>query len=594
MKSFIPIQFLVVLVILVKNIACKKFKDGERVHIIANKVGPYNNPTETYKYYQLPFCQPERVERRSHGLGEFMAGDRKVVSSYNLNFKENLEETVLCTKALTAPEVRLFHKAIDEEYYFEFFMDNLPIWGYVGDSPSYKDVVSDVYGFDAAVEQKKYLYTHLSFTIKHNEGHIVEWNATTSTSHRQDITEITPTGVTFTYSVEWIPTTQDPKTRMQRYQHGNFLPATFEIHWLSIINTFVLVLLLMIFLMIILMRVLKNDFTRYMADADELDDDAETGWKLIHGDVFRFPKYKILFTAMVGAGTQVLFITSCFLVLVLLSVFTPTKRGSIQSALLVLYALTAGVGGYTSANLYRQMDGGNWVWNVMICASLIPGPLFIIFSILNSIAWYYESTAALPFGTIVIIFLLNILVTFPLTVLGGMLGRKNAKLFDAPCRTMKVARMIPPGPWYQKLWSQMFIAGFLPFSAIYIELYYIFNSIWGHKYYSLFGILSLAFLLLLLVTCFITVALIYFQLAGEDHRWWWRSLAYGGSTGIFVYAYSFFYYYNRSEMSGTLQTSYFFGYMLVVSYMFSLMLGTVGFFSSAHFVKEIYRAIKTD
>lgn len=28
---------------------------------------------------------------------------------------------------------------------------------------------------------------------------------------------------------------------------------------------------------------------------------------------------------------------------------------------------------------------------------------------------------------------------------------------------------------------QMAMAGFLPFSAIYIELYYIFASIWGHK-----------------------------------------------------------------------------------------------------------------
>lgn len=27
----------------------------------------------------------------------------------------------------------------------------------------------------------------------------------------------------------------------------------------------------------------------------------------------------------------------------------------------------------------------------------------------------------------------------------------------------------------------MIMAGFLPFSAIYIELYYIFASVWGHK-----------------------------------------------------------------------------------------------------------------
>lgn len=27
----------------------------------------------------------------------------------------------------------------------------------------------------------------------------------------------------------------------------------------------------------------------------------------------------------------------------------------------------------------------------------------------------------------------------------------------------------------------MIMAGFLPFSAIYVELYYIFASVWGHK-----------------------------------------------------------------------------------------------------------------
>ena len=57
---------------------------------------------------------------------------------------------------------------------------------------------------------------------------------------------------------------------MTRYADSRFLPSSFEIHWLSIINSFVLVLLLTAFLTIILLRVLKNDFSRYM----ELDDDA--------------------------------------------------------------------------------------------------------------------------------------------------------------------------------------------------------------------------------------------------------------------------------------------------------------------------------
>lgn len=76
--------------------------------------------------------------------------------------------------------------------------------------------------------------------------------------------------VQFSYSVEFKESDLKWKDRMSRYAESRFLPTSFEIHWLSIINSFVLVLLLTAFLTIILLRVLKNDFSRYM----ELDDDA--------------------------------------------------------------------------------------------------------------------------------------------------------------------------------------------------------------------------------------------------------------------------------------------------------------------------------
>ena len=49
--------------------------------------------------------------------------------------------------------------------------------------------------------------------------------------------------------------------------------------------------------------------------------------------------------------------------------------------------------------------------------------------------------------------------------------------------------------------------------------------------YTIYSILTIVFLILIIVTAFITVALTYFQLAVEDHRWWWRSFLNGGSTG---------------------------------------------------------------
>jgi hypothetical protein len=88
---------------------------------------------------------------------------------------------------------------------------------------------------------------------------------------RVDISDTSePIEVAFSYSVEWF---EEPelawKDRLSRYAESRFVPPNFEIHWLSIINSIVLVLLLTAFLTIILLRVLKNDFSRYM----ELDDE---------------------------------------------------------------------------------------------------------------------------------------------------------------------------------------------------------------------------------------------------------------------------------------------------------------------------------
>lgn len=61
-----------------------------------------------------------------------------------------------------------------------------------------------------------------------------------------------------------------------------------------------------------------------------------------------------------------------------------------------------------------------------------------------------------------------------------------------------------------------------------------------------------------------------------------------------MYAYAAFYFFVRSNMSGTLQTVQFFGFTFVAAYAFFLMLGTVGFLSSLVFVRYIYSSLKFD
>ena len=61
-----------------------------------------------------------------------------------------------------------------------------------------------------------------------------------------------------------------------------------QIHWFSIINSVVVVFFLSGIITMIIIRTLRKDIAKYnMADEDAEDSIEETGWKLVHGDVFR-------------------------------------------------------------------------------------------------------------------------------------------------------------------------------------------------------------------------------------------------------------------------------------------------------------------
>jgi len=579
------------------------YKKKDDVHVVVNSVGPFNNPIEKYKFYSLPFCQEhhetEDLEKHQHReggeshkqrLGHNLAGDRRESSPYVVHFDVMIPNRVLCKVKLEPKALDQFKEAILNSYYFEMYVEDLAMWGYVGDIDD-----EDLMGDSGA--GKTYLFPHHHFKFGINKDKIVSANISTDVRKRVDITDTSqPLEVEFTYSVDFYDEGLEWKDRLSKYSDNRFVPSTFEIHWLSIINSFVLVLLLTAFLTIILMRVLKNDFSRYMELDDETMDEEESGWKLIHGDVFRFPENACLFCAAVGTGTQLLVSTFSILLLALMRIISTTRRGSILAGAVVIYSLTSIVGGYIATRLYFQMNGKSWARCVLLTLLLFPLPVVIVFSWANSIAIFHGSTSALPFGVIVTITALYAFICAPMTLVGGLLAKNfGSKDMKVPTRTTRVAREIPTEiPWYKGRPLQMLISGFLPFSAIYIELHYIFASMWGHQVYTMFGILFFAFALLVIVTSSITVSLLYFQLSREDHRWWWVSFTNGGMIGFFIYAYSFYFYFHRSGMSGLLQTSFYFGYMAIISFATFLMLGSAGFRLSLIFVKYIYGRIKCD
>lgn len=121
------------------------------------------------------------------------------------------------------------------------------------------------------------LWTHLDFNIEYNGDSVIFANVSVKDVKPVPLEEgagaaVGGVGVggggltvTHTYSVRWFESPLPHSRRAERLRDYSFFPKTLEIHWLSIINSLVLVVLLLGFVIIILMRVLKNDFARLVS-----------------------------------------------------------------------------------------------------------------------------------------------------------------------------------------------------------------------------------------------------------------------------------------------------------------------------------------
>ena len=558
----------------------QRYTMQEKIPLFVDNLVPEDNPSESYRYYSLRFCPPpEPIKHKSQTLGEVLQGSRKVYSNYDIRFGLDTQLEALCVATLTPEDIKHFRHAIKHRFHFTMYYDGIQLRGYVGERAANGDM---------------FLYTTLNFKLSFNVDRVIEAAVVPDPASRVKLPsdETSSLKVSFAYTAHWDETNIEFEDRSAN-NAADIHPGEIEIQWFSIINACVLVVLLTGFCVFIVLKMLNRDFQK-LTQLEEESADQESGWKRLHGDVFRFPPFLALFCAILGSGVQILLIFACMLTLAVVGAFYPYGRGTAYAAVIVIYSLTALLAGFTSGMWYKKLGGKDWVHNVLITVTLFVGPLFVVWSFLNTVAIVYDSTAALPFGTIVALFAMYLLVTFPLTLAGAVAGKGYAGDFDAPTKTKFGVREIPEAQWYTTLPVQLFIAGFLPFSAIYIELYYVFISIWGHQLFAPFSILYLVFVILLIVTSCITVALTYLQLSAEDHRWWWQSLACGGSTAFFVFAYCFYFLLADSSMYGFLQLSFYFGYMSLLCYALFLALGTVGFFSALVFVRQIYYRIKSE
>ena len=122
-------------------------------------------------------------------------------------------------------------------------------------------------------------------------------------------------------------------------------------------------------------------------------------------------------------------------------------------------------------------------------------------------------------------------------------------------------RPIPTAPWYSSPWFIIPAAGILPFGSIFIEMYFVFTSFWSYKFYYVYGFMLLVYCILAMVTICTSIVAVYFVLNAENYHWQWISFMSAGSTAGYVFLYAIYYFLYKTQMTGLLQVSYYFGYM---------------------------------
>ncbi|CAN0153092.1 unnamed protein product [Discosporangium mesarthrocarpum] len=198
---------------------------------------------------------------------------------------------------------------------------------------------------------------------------------------------------------------------------------------------------------------------------------------------------------------------------------------------------------------------------MLLTVGLFPSVVLTTSLLLNMVAVSYNTMNTLPFWAVVKVLAIWAFVSFPLCVVGSMFGRHWGGRGNFPCRVNSIPRAIPEGAWYSRPAAVICLAGILPFGSIFIEMYFILTSFWSYKFYYVYNFMLLVLVILVAVLICTTIVAVYFVLNAENHRWQWVAFLSGGSTAGYVFLYSLYYFYFKTEQYGFLQISFYFGSM---------------------------------
>jgi len=565
-----------------------------------------------FGYTKLNICQSKKIIQAEDTLGEILTGESYYTTGYIANTNEDKFCQVLCYNNFSEKNAKVYQKLILRRYYSNWVLDKLPAATIIYDKEAKQTFLKYFRGIPLGFEldNQYYIYNHLQFhillnkideerynvvgfnilplSIKHdNEKPICETESKGLLNNFEKPPQPLQEGnILFTYDIIYEYSDIPFASRWDHYKITKV-----GIHWTGIIISELLVCCSSFFVIYIFRKNVNNDIDSYNYRVSQIEEVFENDWKQVSGDVFRPPAVNcLLLSSLLGTGCQLLIMFSITLFLGVLGFMNPEKRANILNIGILFYCFCGLIAGYVSANFYRFWKGESWLKVSIFTSLLFPGTLVFGYIIVNIVLTIEKSNAAVNFSDIISLFLLWLLCTFPLILIGSFFGYKTNPI-NIPFNINKIPSIIPSKPWYLHYRYITFLTGLIGFATIFIEFHYVMGALWRHQIYFLATFLWISFFLFIIIVGEMTILVVFYNLCYGDYNWWWKSFIVGSSPVIYFIIYSiiYFFYLRITRLSAMIV---YFGLMGMISAMVIFICGTVSVFFSMGFLNKIYSKIR--
>ena len=639
----------------------KYYEMGQKVDLVVNKVESDNTQLPYGFYDLSFVCPSRLSKPLGLLLGQILRGDRLWELEFDLKFGVAMDCMGLCIMLSRDYGIVDADKLVREGYVVHWLIDGLPgATTFVLENNNNKYYHAG-FPLGFVEDDVAYLYNHYMIVIrwhreKNGKNTIVGFEVyprslidTKCPGARKDYQNfpLTPpktlaanvkdqkkTSIPYTYSVYWREDNSvDWSSRWLMYYESE--TSSHHIRWISVINLGLLLLLLLLVVAVLLMRLFDLEklnqipfqgeiFAAKLPSSLPVSHD-NSGWRAHVGDVFSEPPFADTLAVFVSLGLQLLIVMCGVIVVFTINTYNGIFFDNHHGALYLLSLLFSVFSGviplyfgivlhkiFHTVNLRTEYPIRKVALLLAVFTGFLPTVVLLVVIFINIFVKAKASTYALPIETIIQLLLLCFFFLLPLGVIGGYYGNSQNNLFarwmardsnyllygySSPTLSQSTTQIPKPTPFLLTFVPSTLIFGLVPFGIVYVELLYIFNSVWLEKttFYSMHGFLFVTMLSLIVVIAEATILTLYVSLAVYHNLdWKWLCFRVGSLMAWYVFGYLTYYFARVLYVRDFVSVLLYFTYMGLVSGLIGLACGLIGVITGWVLINRLFGSVKKD